>query len=339
MKSNNIANLTPSSIPLNEFTTIYNDSYEVVGAYDEVDSIHVALMDFAKYVGIKDLSLFWVNYVSPYQAVEYKRTVNSAFTENVFMFEVPTVLIGWKKVEESKKYYWLRLMNGKLNVVVTNNIGDIAKATDMYGKDGVTIIGQDSTRHDDEDYPDTIIVGTSIYYTIMGGISEIIDNYTKKYIATRFVDNITTITNVSKGIQLKTSVSSIDDMDKNEIDDLYEYPVCNDALDKNIVGSIVAMLHNLCKYITNEIPIDIYHNESSSALLVGYQSFENDVVLMYWLMNSYGKLSVYVESDNKPLTNKTVSSGTDTDINIPFDVEATLLAFTSKKEFLNTFEK
>ena len=343
--TNNLSNLVSSGDPVNEFVSILDDTYEILGDYfDETESIFVALSDFTTYVAKSDLSLFWVNYVSPKQDVEFRRSLPpTAFNENTTIFTTPTVLIGWKKLANTTiQYYWLRIIDGDLNVIITKNIGDIVQATDTFGKDGVNIIKE--SEHSDTDY--SPVVSDNNYYTILKGLSGIISNYVEKNIDAQFADRIS---NIKKDV----TDATITYMDNPIIapgvrDYITAYPINSSNLDTNMFSAAVAMIHDYIKNIRNKSAVAMMifvESPNASAdstvikrICIGKQDISVGT-LLYFISNDKGiiridvyKSAVSINTQHIPIKTYIVSdnvTATDTII-IPTSVLADILASTSK---------
>ncbi len=63
----------------NEFTKLYNDTYQILSGYDTIDACAAAIIDFTKHVQLGKMDSFWVNFVSIHQSMEYKNTLPEIF--------------------------------------------------------------------------------------------------------------------------------------------------------------------------------------------------------------------------------------------------------------------
>lgn len=335
----NLANLVSSENPVNEFITILDDTYEILSEYDETESVFVALSDFTTYATEGDLSLFWVNYVSPQQAKEFRRALpTETFNHGATIFITPTILIGWKRMNDSSiQYYWLRIVDGDMNVLVTRNIGDIVQTIDFYGIDGLCIVKESDTVTDDRL---SITVSDNNYYTIMKGLSGVIGNYIKNNIDAQFADGINTI-----GKEVTPSkISYIDQpiLPQEAYSDVEVYPICSSDLNLNMFTISVAMIHDYVKHIRNKSNNTTYVTKDSTRVrfCLGRQIVSSGN-LVYFISNYKGIISVDVymdimfkEHEDKytPVAVYTVSDNqlaSDTII-VPTTVLADILSSTSR---------
>lgn len=340
----NLSNLVSSENPVNEFITILDDTYEILSEYDETESVFVALSDFTIYATSGDLSLFWVNYVSPQQAKEFRRSLPvETFSPNTLIFTTPTILIGWKRMcDSSIQYYWLRIVDGDMYVVVTKNIGDIVQTIDLYGNEGLCITKESDLDISRTDDPICIMISDNNYYSIMKGLSGVIGNYIKNNIDVQFLDGINTIgkqVTPSKSIRIHEPTLPHGSHDHIEV-----YPICNSNLDVNMFSISVAMIHDYVKHIRNRTNKTMYvyttDSDTRSRFCIGRQVISSGNML-YFISNYKGTISVDVYMDvvtatsndtYTPVAVYTVSDNqlaSDTII-VPTTVLADILATTSK---------
>ena len=97
----------------NEFTKLYNDTYQILSGYDTIDACAAAIIDFTKHVQLGKMDSFWVNFVSIHQNMEYKNTLPEMF-ENKKSYEYfMTLYYEFRWLELLRKQGAIIFMDGE----------------------------------------------------------------------------------------------------------------------------------------------------------------------------------------------------------------------------------
>lgn len=271
----------------NEFTKLYNDTYQILSGYDTIDACAAAIIDFTKHVQLGKMDSFWVNFVSIHQSMEYKNTLPEVFeNKNIMMLETPAILIGWQSIKDTVSYYWLRIINTKPNILITKNIGDILKTDENYSTFGIDIVKEsdlvpkDSIAH--------ISIGGSLYYTLVKGITDVMAEYStnavKVYLDDTVVSRISKTT-PSKVIGCKCVENILGSLSDYDQADRMLYPFASDEMDTNVRFTTVAMIHDFLKRDDmNRVVIEfVVSSDKTSEVLVllGYQVIADRSMLYF----------------------------------------------------------